>query len=195
MKKRASENYKNNQIINNFQILKLDDFVRVYDTPHKHIRYFSTVKCLLCGQIKTIYTFQLKNQLSCGCKNYKNKVYSKRKLYASYKYGAITRGLSFKLSYKLFCELTNENCYYCNGSPSRLINGECKNKHRNINNLCSGLDRVDNNQGYIKSNVVPCCFICNRAKHSITYDEFINYLNRLVKYRDSLKRKLSKEQL
>lgn len=35
-----------------------------------------------------------------------------------------------------------------------------------------GIDRVDNRLGHHKSNSVPCCTICNRAKHAMTLEAF-----------------------
>ena len=36
-----------------------------------------------------------------------------------------------------------------------------------------GLDRINNNKGYTKSNVVPCCYQCNRIRSNIyTHKDF-----------------------
>ena len=45
----------------------------------------------------------------------------------------------------------------------------------------NGIDRIDNNIGYTKENSVPCCEICNKAKRDMSYNDFINYLKRIVK--------------
>jgi len=41
-----------------------------------------------------------------------------------------------------------------------------------------GIDRKDNSSGYVESNVVPCCEVCNKAKLCMGYEEFIAYLIR-----------------
>lgn len=46
---------------------------------------------------------------------------------------------------------------------------------------CNGIDRVDNDIGYLVSNCVPCCTICNMAKHKQSYDTFINMCHRVSK--------------
>lgn len=49
----------------------------------------------------------------------------------------------------------------------------------------NGLDRIDNSVGYTEDNCVPCCAVCNRAKNSMGYNEFIEYLDDLIKFRTS----------
>jgi hypothetical protein len=44
---------------------------------------------------------------------------------------------------------------------------------------CNGIDRVDNDIGYLVSNCVPCCTICNMSKHKQSYDTFINMCHRV----------------
>jgi len=54
-----------------------------------------------------------------------------------------------------------ERCHYCGETP------------------CNGIDRKDSNIGYKIENTLPCCGICNRAKHEMAYDDFIKYLRRV----------------
>lgn len=56
----------------------------------------------------------------------------------------------------------NANCYYC-GERS------------------FGIDRVNNLEGYIISNVVPCCTICNMMKLTQTKEEFLNRIETIYK--------------
>ena len=70
------------------------------------------------------------------------------------------RGLSFSLSLETFKILISRKCVYC-GSTELCQTG-------------SGLDRVDNKQGYAKSNVVSCCTVCNSVKNThFTHDEML----------------------
>ena len=48
--------------------------------------------------------------------------------------------------------------------------------------MYSGLDRINNEVGYTRQNVVPCCIICNRAKNSMPFKDFIDWINRLTQY-------------
>jgi hypothetical protein len=57
----------------------------------------------------------------------------------------------FELSFDEFAELVNGPCEYCD--------------HK-VHNEVNGIDRVDNEIGYILSNCVSCCKTCNRMKHA-----------------------------
>ena len=49
--------------------------------------------------------------------------------------------------------------------------------------IYSGIDRKNPARGYVLDNVVPCCKRCNYAKNDFSYDEHLEYLDRLVAYR------------
>ena len=55
-----------------------------------------------------------------------------------------------------------------------------KSEHYNGDFIYSGIDRKDNEIGYTLKNCVPCCIICNRAKNSLSFDEFLAWIGRLV---------------
>ena len=67
--------------------------------------------------------------------------------------------------------LTKENCHYCGAEPSAA--GKRTTGNRTSNYTYNGLDRKDNKKGYEKDNVVPCCGICNHAKHTMNYEDFL----------------------
>lgn len=103
---------------------------------------------------------------SCGClrrenkgrKSFRTKLESTyNQLFNRYKNDARNRNLDFYLTSKQFNLLIGSNCYYCNCPPS---NG--------IITRYSGIDRVNNEQGYIITNCVSCCIKCNSDKKSIT---------------------------
>lgn len=77
--------------------------------------------------------------------------------FSTYRWGANTRKISFRLSFEQFMLFWNKSCYYC-GSD---ING-------------IGLDRKDPQGGYEIKNVIPCCCRCNRAKTIQTTEQFIS---------------------
>jgi 5-methylcytosine-specific restriction endonuclease McrA len=86
----------------------------------------------------------------------------------SYRRGAEERDLNWELDEITFDRLTAAPCHYCGRKPS---NRKEVPRHRGAF-VYSGIDRVDNMRGYEPDNVVPCCRICNRAKHQQTYAEF-----------------------
>lgn len=57
-------------------------------------------------------------------------------------------------------ELIKKDCSYC-GAPSLWPRGR------------NGIDRINSEIGYLKSNCVSCCKICNRAKSNQTAEQFI----------------------
>lgn len=46
----------------------------------------------------------------------------------------------------------------------------------------NGIDRVDNNKGYTLNNCVPCCKTCNQAKHRLSQEYFIEWVEKIYKH-------------
>lgn len=83
--------------------------------------------------------------------------------YHEYLKSARKRNYEFSLT-KEDCEkFYNTQCYYCNNQ---------------INGL--GIDRIDNDKGYILNNVVPCCYRCNIMKNNYTKDSFIDHMKQIL---------------
>ena len=97
-----------------------------------------------------------------------------RQIYGNYVWNAAHRGLAFELSYEELLELINADCTYCGERPSRI---KKRGKHRYTFN---GIDRVDNDKGYVEGNVVTCCSICNRAKYTLECADFEAWIERLM---------------
>lgn len=79
------------------------------------------------------------------------------------------RNLEFKLTKSEVREITAKNCFYCGSPPSNVM--RARNKFGS-DFIYNGIDRVDNNKGYVIENVVACCKKCNQAKMNLTADEF-----------------------
>jgi hypothetical protein len=43
----------------------------------------------------------------------------------------------------------------------------------------NGLDRIDSNLGYVRSNVVPCCAVCNYMKQELSLSEFLDQVAKI----------------
>jgi hypothetical protein len=78
------------------------------------------------------------------------------------------RGININLDVNKYQLLINLGCHYC-GSDLKMENGYC-------------LDRVDNKKGYVISNIVGCCGICNRAKNNMNLMDFTNWLIKAGEY-------------
>ena len=132
-----------------------------------------------------------KGIVSCGCINSKRisemnrlpkGVAALNSLYIHYKNSAKDRNLSFKLTKEEFIELTQSLCHYCGVSPSQ----ECKGRNHG-SYMYNGIDREDSKKGYTIENCVPCCKTCNFAKNNLSLEEFLAWIDRLVKFRTQQK--------
>jgi len=124
---------------------------------------------------------------SCGClvsecRRLKPGVTGFNCLYNDYKRGAEKRKLTFFLTKEEFKILTKQNCHYCKIEPKHInISNSSKASEATKANsayIYNGIDRLDNNVGYELYNCVSCCSICNRGKHTMSYQEFMGYIER-----------------
>lgn len=157
----------------------------------------------ICGTIKSVRHGDLKSGAvkSCGCllrdfrenklpeltraRNSKNPFEaSKNLLISSYKNRAKKKGIKFHLFEAEFFHLTSQDCHYCGSEPKSCLRGKSK---RNMNGyyIYNGLDRVDNSEGYTSTNVVTACEVCNKAKRDMTYEDFKNWIRRLICHQSS----------
>lgn len=158
--------------------------------------YDKYYNCLCqCGTEKIVLLKNILNEKSksCGCLN--REIVTNRKskgrkaigesdlnhLYLVYQKGAKDRGLKFELSKDEFKNITSQNCRYCNIEPKQTTG---RDKYTKTNGLYyyNGIDRVNNDLGYIKDNCVPCCKTCNYAKHRLSLKEFSDWIKRLVEF-------------
>lgn len=149
-----------------------------------------------CGKehITAGYSLKRDEVKSCGClkveQSKKTVKYAQRAkklpdgiaefntLLSRYKQQSSDRGLPFNINAEDFRELIKSNCHYCGIEPLQ------KARSNNINTtpyVYNGIDRKDNTKGYELDNCVPCCYICNRAKRELSYDQFMEWINRIRK--------------
>ena len=141
------------------------------------------VKCQCsCGTIKVVSlsSLRMKSTKSCGClnidrasrKRLSDSDRVKNSLIQEYNNSAYQRGLLYDLSETFLFSSIKMNCHYCGKHPSK--------PHRKCETfLYNGLDRVDNSIGYIESNVVPCCYICNKMKGELSVEVFLEHINNI----------------
>lgn len=111
--------------------------------------------------IKRAYYVKNKNKI---LKENKSWAISKAGKLASYKQGAKLRNIEWAISDEQFYELWGKNCFYCNDPVERI-----------------GVDRVDNNKGYVNDNIVPCCSACNRMKLNMKVEDFKSQVCKIYK--------------
>jgi hypothetical protein len=102
-----------------------------------------------------------------------------RRLYTEIKRDAKRRHYDFNLRPEWLSQTSKQPCHYCGDPPKNVIRSRAK-SGINLVFIYNGLDRMDNSVGYSEQNCVPCCIICNRAKNSMGYDEFLKWRERLI---------------
>lgn len=127
------------------------------------------------------YAARNHSNVNCGCYGH---LAPKRinaryvRTYVQSQSGARQRNYFFDLSLEEFVKIVSSPCHYCGVEHSMETKFK---KWENVTH--NGMDRVDNTQGYVASNVVPCCKLCNRAKNSLPVEDFIEWLDRIAEFR------------
>lgn len=133
-------------------------------------------ECIKCG-IKIIFPSR---SIKCGqaCKNCCQKLPNNQaafnQLLWHYKKGASSRGLVFALSPEEADRLFKLPCAYCGQAPSQVSKASQSSMY-----VYNGIDRIDNDKGYIQGNVAPCCKMCNWCKGKHSLEDFRNWIDRV----------------
>lgn len=158
------------------------------------INYFCECSC---GGTKELSTRQIISGYvnSCGClrketsanslKNYRkegglpwNKLSDDQaainRIFTQYQKDATKRGHFFDLSKEKFTELITQSCYYCGSPPDGYYSVRSF--------KVGGVDRLNSDQGYTESNVVPCCSVCNKMKSNMALDSFVEHIFKLFEH-------------
>lgn len=98
-------------------------------------------------------------------------------LYRDRKRSAVNKGLTWELSKEDFKILTQQDCFYCGAEPSQIKKYNLKGD--NDPYIYNGIDRLDSDEGYVVGNCVPCCGKCNRAKYTMSANEFLDHVKKI----------------
>jgi len=141
-----------------------------------------------CGKTTKKRKQYLKNfhTPNCGClskkiwrsKNAEMAVLSRVK--DRYLRGAISRELRWDVSDEEFYSKLKSPCHYC-GIEYSMCGDRARSSYVSSEIKFNGIDRKDNKLGYTSENTVPCCDVCNRAKSTLNFSEFISWINRVGK--------------
>ena len=153
-----------------------------------------------CGNICNVAGYRLKNghTKSCGCLSSellikRNKVRIPKnkkpigesafnKLYRIYQRTSENKNMLFDISKEEAKNLFLDNCFYCGALPKQTIR-----TRKDLSPfIYNGIDRLNNDLGYLRSNVVTCCKRCNIAKNNMKLEDFLDlisniYNNRVIK--------------
>lgn len=186
--------------------------ITIIEITKKRIRRHVAVKCLCdCGGEGIFDLSQIKAGRinSCGClqkeasvdhiKNAHKVMFETGKWQREPRMGTAVNVYKNRhnyndgdISFEEFLELTQQNCHYCGVGPSNVSNSYISYSRRfefykeeRIRDgyfTYNGLDRVNNNFPHNKNNVVPCCWLCNRMKGNMSYDEFKAHIARIFDF-------------
>jgi hypothetical protein len=143
-----------------------------------------------CGNIWIGMAASLKqgNTKSCGClptgttpnpANQEKTAISQ--VLSKYKQVARRRGLPWGLTDQEFAVLIKGSCYYCGSPPGNVFHGS-KNRgsgkqRKTISSVVyNGVDRKNNDLGYVPDNVVSCCATCNYSKRIQSAEAFLSHV-------------------
>lgn len=134
-----------------------------------------------CGRRKTVLVHGLRYAGTKSCGRHKSNKYNlpdiannaQRGLLRTYKRTAEKNHRTFMLDNELVFSLFEQPCYYCGQIQSS------ESRYGNDSYRYNGIDRVDNTRGYEPDNVVTCCNRCNKAKLTMTLDEFASWIDRV----------------
>ncbi len=138
-----------------------------------------SVKCQICSSLAKKSASDLKRgRGGCPvCVEQKAQDSPCLTIYNNYKRNARRLKRSFEISFEQFKGLVSASCSYCGDAPSSVL----KKAGARYGIVYNGLDRVDNDRGYVLDNVVTACKFCNFAKSQWTLDEFLAWLKRIQK--------------
>ena len=145
---------------------------------HQDGLWFYTCLCD-CGALIDIQSTNLKTgkRTSCGCDTvvYPQVYVEICQIFRQYRQSAKTRERHFDLEVSDFSALVLNPCTYCGLQP---------NKTRRLQGVSTetcfhGVDRIDPNLGYVKTNICTACWDCNRSKRAQSATDFLTWAMRI----------------
>lgn len=147
--------------------------------------YYWHVKCTNCGIGKKCKSGHFKARGGCrNCELMPKGQTGFNRLYYQYNKGANLRCIEFDINQDVFRRITSSPCFYCGVAPNKIKTSDGGNKSTWGNYVYNGIDRKNNKIGYTDENCIPCCTICNRAKNSMSFEAFKDYI---VQFANSVK--------
>lgn len=83
--------------------------------------------------------------------------------FKTYQTSSRRSGREFSLTFEQFMTFWNQPCFYCGDSVFTV-----------------GIDRKDNNIGYVIDNCAPCCAMCNWMKRTFPVADFIRQCKKIA---------------
>lgn len=144
---------------------------------HSTMRYY-TVECTNCKHKSEKTLNNVRNYSGCrNCSLLPKGQAGMNRMMQGYRRGAKSRHYEFSITAEEFRRLTSANCFYCGAKPSQFV--ACNRQRRKStwgDYIANGIDRINNRKGYVDGNCVPCCIICNHAKSSLGFGEYLAHI-------------------
>lgn len=100
---------------------------------------------------------------------------ARKRVFGEYNHRAKRLGFEFVLTSEQFYLLVGGNCYWCGVTPSnRMVSQGGATFDYN------GIDRLNSSIGYTVGNSVSCCKICNFMKNTLSPEEFLAHIKRIL---------------
>lgn len=176
-------------IDNGFPGKKFGRYTVLYIHSIRDRRQYWMCKCD-CGTERSIYRGNLLKgkSTSCGCGGRQHDPLESaiKSIECQYRHRSKIKNIEYKLTLEQFRGLITGTCYYCG------ISGGCKYKDPSLHHSSewrskkqieyTGIDRLNPTEGYTELNSVSCCLVCNKAKNTMTKDEFLAWIDRVYTF-------------
>jgi hypothetical protein len=152
-------------------MLNKEDAIRTEKKVKEKNRYYIYVfECTGCGKELNVQSSSLKTH-SGKCMRCTQLKEPYKYIYNELKFHK-KKGKEVTITFEEFTDIIKDaKCHYCDVP---LKYDEYSRYWGKTNSRAHHLDRMDNDCGYSKDNVVTCCWDCNRLKSDrFTYNEFI----------------------
>jgi hypothetical protein len=147
------------------------------------------MRCEDCGEMRNVKTTTSKEHYEklyprcTKCARDKNRLTDieagRKRVHGAYKSKAQKAGREFDIRLDEFSAYIEGPCVYCGSVGGNALDlfGEGTDKY-----YYNGVDRIDNDKGYITGNCQSCCKHCNIAKRDRTHEEFLEWIRRAHEY-------------
>lgn len=96
-----------------------------------------------------------------------------REVFSRYRTSAQMKGKPFEMTIDQFESMSQGRCHYCDAPPSNVSRAL---RSSQIPFVYNGIDRLNNDLGYVAGNVVTCCGRCNKAKNDMSEEAFRQWI-------------------
>jgi hypothetical protein len=145
-----------------------------------------------CGTVRTVSQSSLRSgsSRSCGCLKVEvarqprlpEGLSQLRRFIQNCRRSADIRHLRWELTEDQVLFLIQQPCHYCGLPPSQIQGIGAQTREWHFVLKYTGIDRRDNNVGYVFENCLPCCKTCNWMKGEMGYEAFLLHIQRILEY-------------